>query len=197
MSTTPAPFEQAFDSIDIDPARAPDRAAIDRAMAHVAPQRMDEPGFYLIDDCGGRFIVDRALGIVTLRDETILAKERGNVHEVQLHVVERSGARYVLAMKLRLTGLVPAMVGAEDIDFLAGAANAETRAEPKAPTTRTMLWSAYAAAAAHRAPAAIDETARFGGALDRPAPPAAPGPYRLRLFTPLPPHANKNAAWSL
>ena len=191
MSMSHTPFGETFDSIDIDAARAPDRTAIERAMAHLAAPQ--DPGFYLLDDCGGRFVVDRALGVVSLRDESILAAERDSVHAARLLVIEPSGARYELDLKLRLTGPVPKMAGAEDIDFLAGSAPIDA----PAPVLRTTQWSAYAVAAAHGAPARINEEARFGAAFQRPLPPAAPGPYRLHLFTPLPPHADKSTPWSL
>lgn len=188
-----APFGETFDAIDIDPARAPDRAAFERAMAHVGPQQ--EPGFYLLDDCAGRFVVDRAFGIISLRDEGILAAERDHVHVARLRVIEPSGARYELEIKLRLTDVVPKMVGSEDIDFLASAPALDAPAPKPAPVTTQ--WSAYAVAVAHAAPARINDEARFGAAFQHPLPPAAPGPYRLHLFTPLPPHADKSAAWSL
>lgn len=188
--STPTPFAEAFDAID--PARA-DRAAIARATAHAAQPQ--EPGFYLRDDCGGRFVVDRTLGVVSLRDESILDAERGSVHTVKLCVIEPSGARYELDMKLRLNGLVPTMVGAEEFDFLAAAPQLDGPAQAPAPPRAP--WIAYAAATGAARPAAIREEARFGAAVDHPAPPQAPGPYRLHLFTPLPAPAEKSAAWSL
>lgn len=188
--STPTPFAEAFDAID--PARA-DRAAIARATAHAAQPQ--EPGFYLLDDCGGRFVVEHTLGVVSLRDKGILAAERGSVHAAKLCVIEPSGARYELEMKLRLTGLVPTMIGAEEFDFLAGAPTMDLPAQAPAPPSAP--WSAYAAATAHAAPGAISEDARFGAAIAQPTPPQAPGPYRLHLFTPLPPHAEKSALWSL
>jgi hypothetical protein len=108
-------------------------------------------------------------------------------------VIEPSGAHYEMELKLRLTGPVPKMVGAEDIDFLGGAAPLETPPPPR----RTTQWSAYSAAESQTTPAHIDETARFGSAVAPPQPFAARGPYQLHLFTPLPPHADKGAAWSL
>jgi len=188
-----APFGEAFDAIELNSARA-DRAAIERAMAHIAPQT-DEPGFYLLDDAGGRFVVDRALGIVSLRDPAILVSERDSVHAARLRVVEPSGARYEMEIKLRLTGPVPKMAGTEDIDFLAGTPAID--AAPAAPAPRVIGWSAYAVFAAEGAPQPINEAARFGAAVQPSAPPAAPGPFRLHLFTPLPPHAEKSAIWSL
>ncbi|HRP11440.1 MAG TPA: hypothetical protein PLK37_10430 [Terricaulis sp.] len=191
MSTN-APFGEAFDAIDLAATRA-DRHAIERAMAHVAPA--EAPGFYLLDDAGGRFVVDRALGVVSLRDESILEAERNSVHAARLRVVEPSGACYEMEMKLRLTGRVPKMVGAEDIDFLAGAPAID--APPASAAPRAISWSAYAAFAPEGAPQAINDEARFGRAVAQAVPPAAAGPYRLHLFTPLPPHAEKSAIWSL
>lgn len=95
--TTPDDFAQDFDAIEI---------------AHAST---GEPGFYLADDAGGRFVVDRQFGVVSLRDEALLASERGAVHSVKLRVVEATGESYELEMKLRLTGLVPQMVGAEEL----------------------------------------------------------------------------------
>ena len=190
MNTPPTPFGETFDAIEIS--AAPGRAAIEQAMAQVTPGA-HAPGFYLIDDCGARFVVDRALGIVSLRDESILATERNHVHVARLMVIEPSGARYEMDLKLRLTGPVPKMAGAEDIDFLAGTPPIDAPAA--APPA--VQWSAYAAAAAQGAPARINEEARFGAAFPRPQPPAAPGPYRLHLFTPLPPPAGKATPWSL
>lgn len=103
--TTPDEFAQSFDAIEI--ARAPSPTAIEAA----------RPGFYLADDAGGRFVVDREFGVVSLRDDALLATEHGEVHEVQLRVVETTGESYVLDLKLRVTGLVPQMVGAEDFGF--------------------------------------------------------------------------------
>lgn len=112
------PFAQKFDSIEIDPARAPSPAAIASAMALAAPP--EAPGFYLLDDAGGRFIVDRDMGVVSLVDETLIKTERGAIHGVRLKVIEQSGATYELDMRLRVTGRVPQMVGAEEFAALAG-----------------------------------------------------------------------------
>ena len=118
-NTPPAPFALQFDSIELDPARAPTRAAIEYALALCTPTpAASEPGFYLLDDAGGRFAIDRDFGVVSLKDESVLEREPGAVHGVRLHVIEPSGASYELAIKLRLTGRIPQMVGGEDNDFL-------------------------------------------------------------------------------
>ena len=116
------------------------------------------------------------------------------MHAARLRVIEPSGACYEIEMKLRLTGRVPKMVGAEDIDFL-GEAPAPDAPAPK--PAQPGAWSAYAAVVADGPAAPINERARFGAAIERPALVRAAGPYRLHLFTPPPPHAEKTAIWSL
>jgi len=163
--------------------------------AYDAPPAAEGPGFYLLDDAGGLFVVDATFGFVTLRDEAALEAERGAMHEVRLLVIERSGARYELPMTLRVTGMIPQMAGAEDF-FGPEPAPIEAPA-PARQAPPTISWSAYAAASASGAPQQINDEARFGAAFPRPLPPQAPGPYRLHLFTPLPTPAGKSAIWSL
>jgi hypothetical protein len=105
-------FCSAFDSIEVDPARAPTPAAIDAAMALVAP--IEQPGFYLLDDADGRFVVDPEFGFISLRDEALLESERGQVHLARLKVVEASGVAYELKLRLRLSGRVPQVVSESD-----------------------------------------------------------------------------------
>ncbi|QGZ97088.1 hypothetical protein [Terricaulis silvestris] len=136
MSSSHDPFSALFDALDVDLVRAPD--ALDHALAIAAPTAaapdLTSSGFYLIDDVGGRFEVDREFGVITLKDESILATEHGAIHSVRLRVIEQSGARYDMDMRLRLTGRVPQMVGAEDNAFLVGLASGEThQAAPVAP----------------------------------------------------------------
>jgi hypothetical protein len=125
------PFAQKFDSIDVDPARAPAREAIESAMAHFAPREelltasaaapdLPAPGFYLLKDADGRFIVDRDMGVVSLADEALLQRERGAVYAIRMRVIEPSGSSYELDMQLRVTGRVPQMVGAEEFAAIAG-----------------------------------------------------------------------------
>ena len=105
-------FAAAFDTIEIDRSSAPSPAAIEAAMAMCAPS--DQPGFYLLDDCGGRFVVDREWGLISLHDEALLERERGRIHGVRLRVVEPSGTAYELALRLRISGRVPQIVSEED-----------------------------------------------------------------------------------
>lgn len=172
-----------------------DRPHDNESEAYDAPPAAEGPGFYLLDDAGGLFVVDAAFGFVTLRDAAALEAERGAIHEVRLLVIERSGARYELPMTLRVTGMIPQMAGAEDF-FGPEAAPIEAPA-PARQAPPTISWSAYAAASASGAPQQINDEARFGAAFPRPLPPQAPGPYRLHLFTPLPAPAGKSAIWSL
>lgn len=162
MVTPTDPFAQRFDSIEIDPARAPSQAAIDHALSMCAVD--EEPGFYLVNDAGGRFIVDREMGVVALKDEALLTREHGAIYDARLRVVEPSGATYELELKLRLTGAVPQVVGAEEFGFLADMATATVLTSapsaispaPSATTPAVSLaaWSRYAAA--HAAPGKAD-----------------------------------------
>ena len=153
------PFAQNFDSINVDPARTPSKAAFDSAMAQIA-QHADRPGFYLVDDAMGRFIADCSTGVISLKDDALLERERGAVHPVRLRVVEQSGASYHLDMQLRITGLVPQMVGAENLAAIAGIAAepsliAEripaliTAVEAPAPQPQPIAWTRFSAAHGH------------------------------------------------
>ena len=130
------PFSQQFDSIEIDPARAPSQAAIGAATAlSGAPDTPETagPGFYLLDDANGRFVVDREMGVVTLADESILQSERNAVHGVRLRVIEPSGISYELDMQLRITGRVPQMLGAEEFAAIAGLTDETILIAPRVP----------------------------------------------------------------
>lgn len=160
------PFAQTFDSIEVDPARAPPREAIEHAMAQVAPQ--EAPGFYLLNDANGRFVVDRDMGVVTLADDSILQSERNSVHPARLRVIEPSGASYELDMQLRITGRVPQMLGADEFAAIAGLTDETILVAPRAPvlivakdepvatapaeaTVTTTSWTRFAVAQGHLA----------------------------------------------
>lgn len=168
------PFSQQFDSIEIDPARAPSQAAIENATAFSGSQHAPEtpaPGFYLLDDANGRFVVDRDMGVITLADESILQSERNAVYAAKLRVVEPSGASYELAMRLRISGRVPQMLGAEEFAAIAGLTDETILVAPRvpvlvvpkepapivaaAPHTETPVtsapWTRFAAAQGHSA----------------------------------------------
>jgi hypothetical protein len=118
------PFSARFDSIAVDSANAPSAEAIDRALSFVAPAAaspdLAAPGFHLLDDAGGRFVVDSDMGVISVANDDILAREPGQVHAVRLRVTEASGVSYELDMRLKLTGRVPQMLGAEEFGAIAG-----------------------------------------------------------------------------
>lgn len=177
-------------------------------MAAVAPA--EEPGFYLLDDAGGRFVVDREMGIVTLKDDGTLDAERFNVYAARLLVIERSGSRYEMEMKLRLTGHVPQMLGAEDSAFLvdlaagnapqpAPAAAPEIVAPAAAPVVEATpesitSWTRYSAAHATPGKGTLIRTRRAFIAQDLPA--EVLDSAALSIAEPLP-EVGSNAPWSL
>src|SRR5690606_20448837 len=132
------PFAQRFDSIEVSDARA--KAAFEQAVAIAAPRATDfaKPGFYLMKDAGGRFIVDRDMGVVSLADASLLERERGAWHQVRLKVVEASGESYELNMTLRVTGMVPQMVGPDEFAFGGDGVDA-----PAPPPRRSIAWENY------------------------------------------------------
>lgn len=175
MTSPSSHFSDAFDAIDVDVNTSPTRAAIEHALSMCAPT--DEPGFYLLDDAGGRFIVDREFGVVSLKDESLLERERGQVHVARLNVIEPSGASYEIELRLRLTGPIPQVAGYEGESL-------EGQPEEEAPV-RLVEWVVFAAAACApaRAPLPTGETAPYGAMLTSRAPaftaarlaPASPG----------------------
>lgn len=152
------PFTQNFDAVD--PATAPTRAAIESAMAHVAP-RKDEPGFYLLNDANGRFVIDREVGVVTLADDSILQTERNSVHAARLRVVEPSGTSYELDMQLRITGRVPQMLGAEEFAAIAGLTDETILVAPRVPLLIIPKDESVVAAPRAEAPVSTAPWTRF------------------------------------
>lgn len=190
MITVLDAFALSFDSIELNAARAPG-----------APT---EPGFYLRDDAGGRFQVDRDTGVISVADPALLGREANAIHRARLLVVERSGQSYELDMSLRLTSAVPQLVGAEDMDFAdfvparprrriaLAATPTETISAPVAP------WSAFAAAHALVTPAPLggEENAPFGALIAASPLPAGDAALDLAIEPPPPPSA-ADANWSL
>jgi hypothetical protein len=164
------PFSQQFDSIEIDPARAPSQAAIGAATALFgAPEAPEtpEPGFYLLDDANGRFVVDREMGVVTLADDSILQSERNAVHGVRLRVTEPSGVSYELNMQLRITGRVPQMLGAEEFAAIAGLTDETILIAPRMPilvAPREKMAPVVSVAAATETPVTTAAWTRFAAA---------------------------------
>lgn len=163
-TSTHDPFSARFDSIEIDPSRQ-SLAAIDHALALAAPSaaapEFAQAGFYLMDDAGGRFIIDREMGVVSLKDAATLERERFSTHTVRVNVIEQSGHSYEMEMQLRLTGLVPQMVGAEDALFSIppNEAPQQVVTAPTAPFVEAH-WTKYAAAHGRAGKAEIARTRR-------------------------------------
>lgn len=195
------PFAQKFDSIEVSAGAS---SAYEQALAMSAPSaaapEFETPGFYLLNDAGGRFTVDRDLGVVSLRDEALLANEHGAVHDVRLRVVENSGASYELAMQLRVTGLVPQMVGKEDFTFAAAPVPRPAQEQPPEPVRTHVAWATFTATHdSGGAPSSLSScgAAPYGALLCAPTPSVTIQSATLALGqTPLPP-ASKDAVWSI
>ncbi len=159
-------------------------------MAMCAPA--DQPGFYLLGDAGGRFVVDREWGLISLRDESSLEHERGQIHDARLRVVEPSGTVYELALRLRISGRVPQVVS-EDSDL--ASPEHQTAAAASAPT---LAWTEYAATSVGRSVALVsDEQAPFG-LISAPLPQqAVTDEGDLRLLADLPAPASASARWAM
>lgn len=218
MNTPRDPFSDAFDSIQIDPAKAPSAEAFDRAMAHYAPMassaaapEREAPGFYLIDDADGRFVVDRDTGVVSLRDESILDFEMGEIHAARLRVVESTGHIYTLDLSLRLTGRVPQMAGSEDL--LAGFGiecealtvtqhdtcydDDEDEHESADGAVRIVSWAGFTATKGYIKPMLGSEHAPFGTLIELWIPSAGAGFASLTMMDDVPAPQSRTAIWSL
>ena len=185
----------------IEPKSAPTPAASDEAAASeaptaAAPNTNRQPGFYLLNDADGRFVVDREIGVISVSDDVIVEAERDAVHSVRMHVVEASGASYEIDMPLRITGRVPQLVGAEAFAFTAEAAPAPSvrpLARPAVP------WWSFAAVSGLGAPATIggDEDAPYGAVLQASLPATEIDFIPLILADEPPPPAPMHAAWAI
>jgi hypothetical protein len=198
------PFALSFDSIELDPTRAPTSDAIAHAFSVCGPagerRDFDSPGFFLVDDADGRFVVEREMGVVSLKEEALLASESGAVHGVRLRVVEPSGSNYEIELQLRLTGLVPQVVGAEEFAAIAGLEpSAAPVAQPAPAEAKPPLdWSAYAIATAVQPAATLaDEDAAFGSLLAATMPSKGGQTAFLTLDAELPAPAARNADWRI
>jgi hypothetical protein len=184
MSTPSDPVES--------PNLQPHSKASPEALAYCAsPQTgLDAPGFYLLDDAGGRFVVDRDWGVISLRDESVLEKEHGAIHVARLRVVEQSGETYELDLKLRMSGRVPQLVSE---DALADEAD-----EDDAINVPRIHWTRYVAVAGLYTPASLpDNDAPYGSLLSVHTPSVAAGFAGLTLIEDLPSPAARNAVWSI
>lgn len=200
MNSPHDPFSASFDAIEVDPAQA--RAAFDHALSIAAPTaaapEIGAPGFYLIDDAGGRFSVDRDMGVVSVKDEAVLAREHGAVHTVKLRVVHASGEAFEQELQLRVTGMVPHMVGAEDM-FAIGRELAPPPAPVVAAPQRPIAiahWTNYSAAHAALGKAEIPRVRRSFIAAELPAMERVACAASLTITEELP-AVGAHAPWSL
>jgi hypothetical protein len=151
-------------------------------MALVAP--VEQPGFYLLDDAGGRFVVDPEFGFISLRDEALLESERGQVHNARLKVVEPSGAAYELVLRLRLSGRVPQVVSESEA--------------PAATPLASLPWAHFTAFLGARVERALsEEHAPFALLAAQPALASDVAACDLRIGAPPPRPASARANWSL
>jgi hypothetical protein len=154
----------------------------------------DAPGFYLIDDAHGRFVVDPAFGFISLRDEATLESERGQVFVARLRVVEPSGEEYTLDMRLKITGRVPQMLGPEEDALPDPRAEAAPMRAPLTPAAWT-CFSAWRGEAL--AEPMADEDAAFGVLIAPPPQIRALDRATLTLAETPPPPAPRAASWAL
>jgi hypothetical protein len=183
-----------------------DLSTFDALSPGIGADVLTDAGFFLVDDAGGRFNVDRELGIVSVADEAILARELGSVHAARLRVIEPSGERYDLDLKLRLTGRVPQVVGAEDFGAIAIMATglseqiangvAISIAPPAPPAAPATSWTRYAAALGVHGKADLIRTRRAFITAELPATSTPPTRTALSL-TESPPAVGAHAPWSL
>lgn len=144
-----------FDSDDAGAAPSEDVLAF-TGLADVSEPQAPAPGFTLIDDANGRFVIDAESGFVSVAHEDIVAREHGATHSVRIRVVESAGESYEMEMRLTITGIVPRMAGADAFgDFAVEAprtpntAPAPQAATPPAPFTLGH-WMDYAAFSAEQ-----------------------------------------------
>lgn len=190
MTTPSDPFSEFFDSVELDPARKPSIEAIDQALAFCGPPQEsgDAPGFYLLDDAGGRFSIDRDWGVISLKDEAVLETERDSVHAARIRVIEQSGEIYELDLKLRLTGPVPQLVPE---------AESEEAVDEDEANPPLIHWTRYVALAGLYKPASLgNESAPYGAMLAVHIPRVAAGFAGLTIIESLPAPAPRNAIWT-
>lgn len=152
------------------------------------------PSFTLLDDAGGRFVIDPDEGVISLKDEALLERERGAVHSARLRVSEPSGGVYELELQLRLTGRVPQLVGSDDLAALAG--TGDTAPAPK--PLPAAAWAQFAAAHGVRRKCPLcGEAAPFGALLAAPLPQTGAASAALGLAQAPPRPAPRDAAWTV
>ena len=187
--SSPDSFAARFDSIEIGRGAA----SSDEALGAAQP-----PGFYMLDDADGRFVVDREFGFVSVANDEVLARDLDSVHAVALRVVEQSGDSYRLDLQLRITGRVPQMVGAEDFGLAAPGAEQSAPVEAAAAPPRaqpTLAWSHFAAALAQPGKAPLAQSR--GAFIAAPLPADMSDDIALSMCEAAPPPFNARAEWSL
>lgn len=155
-----------FDSEDASAAPSEDVLAF-TGLADTA-EAAPAPGFALIDDANGRFVIDAESGFVSVAHEDIVAREHGSTHVVRIRVRESSGESYEMDMRLTITGIVPRMTGADSFgDFAVEAPRAvNAPAAPQAQTPPAPFtlshWMGYAAFAAESGKRRAEADFAFG-----------------------------------
>jgi hypothetical protein len=177
-----------------------------------AASDLQKPGFYLVDDADGRFVVDPDTGVVLLSDESILETERGAIHYARLHVIESSGHAYTLELELRLTGQVPQMAGAEDllagfgIECEAVTVTQHARSErhdedddfdPTETPVRIVSWAGFTATKGYIKPMLGSEHAPFGALVELWIPSFGCGFASLTMVDAVPAPQSRTAIWSI
>ena len=181
-----------------------------RLMSNAVATDFQKPGFYLLNDADGRFVVDPDTGVVMLADEDILKTERGAIHCAQLRVVENSGYSYTLDLELRLTGRVPQMAGSEDLlagfgieceamtltehDYDDASADGDHDEEP---VVRIVSWAGFTATKGYIKPLLGSEHAPFGTLIELWIPGAGAGFASLTMVDHVPAPQSRTAIWSL
>lgn len=195
------PFALEFDSIEIDPTGAPEPSDIAAAPGGAAPEADTRPGFYLLDDALGRFVVDREIGVISVKDDELVANEHGAIYAVRMRVIEPSGASYDVDMPLRITGRVPHPVGVEEFVLPSEAPlpAAQPPASAHAAAPQQVPWPAFAAARGAGAPMPIGccSGSRFGEVLAASLPASEFSSVSLALEAPAPEPAPQDAPWSV
>jgi hypothetical protein len=118
MNSTFDEFSRSFDSIPVDKAKpmALPEAPLAFGEATGEFDDVNGPGYTLLDDAGGRFVIERDTGVISLVHGDLLATDAGLVFPVKFRCVEFSGISYDMELRLKINGRVPQIVG-DDGDF--------------------------------------------------------------------------------
>jgi hypothetical protein len=150
----------------------------------------------LIDDAGGRFVIDPETGVISLANPGAARSEFGHIHRVRVRSLDLVGGAYEASFHLRVGSPLPEVVMPDGADPLGGDPLAFALAPPPAAPMRA--WCEIAAAVgAVRPRSTAREEAPFGAALgaDCAAYPAMRATAALHLDTPPPAPAPRDARW--